>query len=353
MPSDFNLEVTEGEPDNQLAIFPFDPCTVSIGADLVITGYIDRYQGEIGAARHSITITGRSKCEDLVDCAAVYPSAQITAANALQLAQDLAKAYGITASGETGEGTIPPFNLNLGETSWEIIERVSRYCKLLAYDDPAGNLVLAKLGTAKHASGFVQGQNVQSGSVTYAGDQQFSEYDAAYMSVDRLQELPGGNLIGKTFDTSVPRYRLRVILSEQSQNGQAVATARAEWEMKRRYGRSKAVTVVADGWRDSAGRLWQPNMLAPVDIPALKINQATWLIAEVTYLRDTKGGETAQVLLMPPEAFALEPVVLNPLGADVSRAIDEANQGSGAPGSASVAGSMDFNARRNEPAGGV
>ena len=346
MPSDFTLEVTEREPGQQLAIFPFDPCTVSIGADLVITGYVDRYQGEIGVGQHSVTITGRSKCEDLVDCAAVYPTAQVNAANALQLAQDLAKAYGITVSGETGEGSIPPFNINLGETSWEIIERVSRYVKLLAYDDPSGNLVLAALGTTKHASGFAQGQNVQTASVTFAGDQQFSEYDSAYMSVDRLQELSGGNFIAKVTDESVPRFRRRVIISEQTQNGVLVAQSRAEWEKLRRYGRSKTVTITCDSWRDSAGRLWTPNMLAPVDIPALKINQMTWLVSEVTYSRDAKSGETAQVVLMPPEAFTVEPVVLAPLSADVSRAIDEANIGSG--GSAGTG-----NVRANEQTGGI
>lgn len=332
MPSDFDLEVTERSPDGgRVAVIPGTPCTVKIGGDVVLTGYVDRYTADIGVSQHQTSLSGRSRCEDIVDCAAVYPGAQISAGSVLQLAQDLCKPYSITASGEAGP-SVPQFNLNLGETAWEIIDRVTRYGALLAYDAPDGNLVLSKLGTTVHASGFEQGVNVQSANVSYGMDQRYSEYVAAYMSVDKLSDLgTGGNLLGTVKDEGVKRFRRRVIVSEQTINGQPLALARATWERNRRYGRSQAVTVVCDTWRDSGGTLWQPNQLAPVHIPALKIVRQQWLISEVGYERDGRNGTTARVTLMPREAFEVEPVVLQPFGMDLQRAIDDANKGSGAP----------------------
>lgn len=336
MPSDFELGVTEAEPGNLFEIFPFDDCTVAIGSDLVLTGYVDRYASSISRGSHPVTITGRGKCQDLVDCAAVYPGAQIKAGSVRQLAQDLGKAYGITATGEAGP-PIPQFNLNLGETSWEIIERCTRYGKLLAYEGTDGNLILATVGKETHTSGFAQGANIQDASCTYSGDQRFSEYKAAMMTTDRLQEIPGGNLLGTVKDEGVPRFRLRVIISEQTQDGVQIALARAQWEKTRRYGRSQTITLTCDSWRDSAGRLWSPNTLALVEIPALKRALVPWLISEVVFMRDGKSGRTARVTLMPPDAFAPEPVVLNPLSADLNRAIDESRSGSGAAPAAPAA----------------
>jgi prophage tail gpP-like protein len=70
MCTDFSMAVSErflgAASDSPLA--PFMPCTVSIGSDVVLTGYIDNYLPEVEADRHSVRITGRSKTEDLIDC---------------------------------------------------------------------------------------------------------------------------------------------------------------------------------------------------------------------------------------------------------------------------------------------
>ena len=70
MCTDFNIAVSErflaGAADLPLA--PFMPCTVAIGGDVVLTGYVDNYLPEVEADRHTVRITGRSKTEDIIDC---------------------------------------------------------------------------------------------------------------------------------------------------------------------------------------------------------------------------------------------------------------------------------------------
>ena len=72
VPSDFDIALTERYPGqiSEVAIKPGDPCQVSIGGDLVITGYVDRLQPSVAPGQHALRIQGRSKCCGLVDCSA-------------------------------------------------------------------------------------------------------------------------------------------------------------------------------------------------------------------------------------------------------------------------------------------
>lgn len=318
--SDFDISLTELYPGEVggLVVRPGDPCQVMIGSDLVITGYVDRFAPRISASQHSIRVTGRGKCQDLVDCAAEWPNSQISGSSVLGIAQKLAKPYGITvsAAGDVG-APIPQFNIMLSESAWEVIEQICRYRALLAYDLPDGNLFLSQVGTTVAASGFTQGQNVQSAGVVFSMDQRYSEYDAFIQGMDSLSDLgSGGNLLGKAFDPNVPRHRKKVIIAEAGGGGSDVALQRARWEAARRAGRAEAVTVTTDTWRDSAGALWTPNTLVPVSLPALKLKNEQLIIGEVSYRRN-ESGTTAVLVLMPPAAYLPQPVLLQRFAPDV------------------------------------
>lgn len=323
-PSDFDIDMTERYPGEvaALVIQPGDACQVWLGDDLVISGYVDRFVPSIEVNRHSIRVSGRGKCQDLVDCAAEWPGGQILNSSVLQIAQKLASYYGITvvASGDDGRSgkTVPQFNLMLGETGYEIIERICRYWALLAYEGTDGNLILSGVGTVKAASGFEQGVNVQRASASYSVDQRYSEYVAFLQSTDVFTDLgDGGNQIGIYLDGGVIRHRRHVIISESGGGGQDVCIQRAAWEAARRFGRSGSVSLTTDGWRDSAGALYSPNTLVLLSLPILKTDGKTWLISEVTYRRD-ESGTTCNLVMMPPGAFIPQPILLQPFQPDVT-----------------------------------
>lgn len=323
VPASFDIQVTEKYPlAPDISIKPGDPCQVKIGSDLVITGYVDRYAAILSPQDHTVRIAGRSKSEDLVDCAAFVgePGAgagfQIMGGTALSIAQALAKPYNVTISSIAGPGAnIPQFNVNLGETAWEIIDRVTRFSKLIAYDMPDGSVVMAQAGSETMASGFSQGVNVEQADVTFTMDERYSDYEGHLFSTMVFGNDTGANAptVGKVVkDEGVPRFRKRYIISEQTQMGQPIAYDRAVWERNRREGRSQAVNITCDAWRDTNGGLWAPNHLAPITLPELKLADASWLIASITYLRD-EMGQHGRLILMPPSAFDPEPVVLQPL----------------------------------------
>ncbi|WP_321896044.1 phage baseplate assembly protein [Paraburkholderia heleia] len=323
--SDFELGLTEEQIEQdtvtEVVVQPGDECLIDLGADLVLTGFVDDYIPSIAPGTHTVRVAGRSKCEDLVDCSAVWPNGQISGTSALDVATKLAAHYGITVKCDVSDLiAIPQFNVFIGETPFEIIERVSRFSQLLVYDEPDGSLRLARANPrVQAAGGLVQGLNIQEASVVYSARDRFSSYTCFAQSILSFTDAGiGPNMIATVSDVGVKRVRERYIAAEAVQGFQDLARRRAIWEMNRRAGRAAMVMVKTDSWRDASGTLWTPNTLVYVDIPKLKISRQTWLIGEVTYKRNAEEGTTAELIVMDPAAYAAEPIALQPLFVDAS-----------------------------------
>jgi len=328
MPGDFTITLTELYPDNadRLNIQPGDECEVWIGTttkptNRVLTGYVDRHSPGISAGMHSVTISGRGKCQDLVDCSAEWPGQQIIASSVLEVAQKLAAPFGITAKGTPGPAVgqggsiIPVLNMMIGETPWEIIEKICRVAALLPYELADGSLRIVE-DPGAHAGpvvglGFKQGVNVQSAHATFSADQRFKRYRAFFFSWDplkgaRIEEEP----IATEVDESVKRYRPKDIVAEMTHGlGEDVAKRRTKWEMTRRFGRSRVVQLTTDSWRGSTGELHAPGTIVRIDLPALKLDAVEWMVSEVTFRKSEGGGTQCDITAMPKEAFSVQPVL--------------------------------------------
>lgn len=320
VPAAFDLVLTERYPNTpDIAINPGDPCTVKLGGDLVLTGYVDRYNASIDVRQHTVHVSGRSKSADLVDCAAFVGSPdaesyQVMGGTTLSIARQLAAGYGISVNSMAGDGdTIPQFVINLGETPYEILDRLSKSAGMVLYDMPDGSVMFARAGTEQMSSGFIQGVNVESAEVNFTMDQRYSLYLGFYSSTPILSTDSGGQQppMAKATDAGVPRFRKRIIISEMVGPDGPMLQRRVDWEAARRAGRSYAVTVTTDSWRDGSQNLWAINHLATVNVPVLKVPQTQWCIGQVTYLKD-ENGEHAIVMLMPSSAFLPEPVPFMP-----------------------------------------
>ncbi|KUR80754.1 phage baseplate assembly protein [Novosphingobium sp. FSW06-99] len=316
-PNSFDVRASIG-PAGQAPIAAGDDCVVKLGNDTVITGWVDRVAETGTAESHQIAISGRGLTEDLVDCAAEWPSAQLVGGNALTIAQRLADAYGIDvimADGADPGPTVVSWALNYGETGADIIQRVARNAGLLAFENAQGQLVLGIVGSTTAASGIVYGQNVEVWSVEQSMDQRFSDYIGCFQSLDTFGALGGSDFFAGASDPNVPRHRVtHLIMEVVAADPQDFTQQRAQWEAARRAGRSFVVKVTVDSWRDSAGNLWMPNTLVSIDVPgAASAQTGALVIAEVTFRRNEDRGTVAEILAMTPAAFLPEPIVLQPV----------------------------------------
>lgn len=315
-PNEF--EVWLSSPSGKLVAKCGDPCGILLGDDQVITGYVDQDFNSGNASSHTLQLRGRGKTCDLVDCSAEWPPGQLVQGTALDIATKLALPYGISV--ELGEGAdagpqVTPWALNYGDTAADIIQRVARNAGLLAYEDSSGKLILGVAGSSSAASGIAYGKNVQAWSVQNSMAERFSEIVCCSLSMAAWSDLPGSDFFDIEKDPNVPRHRRRDIVLEQvAEDPQAFTIKKAKWEIARRAGYGDVATATVDSWRDSAGKLWKPNTLIPVDVPGLRGDKSL-CIAEVTFRKSNEGGTTAELVCMPRYAFTPEPLSLVPIAA--------------------------------------
>lgn len=318
LPNTFQIEASESSPvaADAVGIKEGSACTVSLGGDTVITGYVDTIVPFFDKGAHGVRLVGRGKCQDLVDCSAEWPGSQVSGASAFEIAQKLAKPYGIGVKllGPPGP-VVPQFNINITDSPADVLELVTRHAGLVYYEGPEGELVLAEVAAEDAASGFVEGANVQAASVVKSIGQRFSDYKCSLLNMDTsgLFQYSDGLFYFATKDPFVGRHRQLVIVAEGVAGGLELAKTRALWEAQRRAGRGRAVNLTVDSWRDRSGALWRPNTLAPISLPTLKLTGAVYCIAAVKFRYGLDQGRTADVTLMPRESFAVQPIVLQPL----------------------------------------
>jgi len=320
-PPTFNIGFTDLYPGQADAIIVHagDPCTVHLDSDLVLTGYVDTVEPGYEGSNHEIRITGRGKCQDLVDCSAERPTGQFSGLNLLQIAQELAKPYGITVKCFGTPPVVPQFNLMIGESAWSIIERICRWAAFLCYEDVDGSLILANGMNTQAASGCTEGVNVQAAHATYTMNDRFSEYDVFLQALDVWTDAgQGGNQVAASKDPNVPRHRAKYLIAEGGAGGLGLAQPRANWEASRRYGRSRQVACTVDSWRDSSGTLWTPNTLVPLTLPSAKVpTGSNWTLGTISHSKD-QNGTRAELSLMPFQAFTPEPLLLQPVDPDLT-----------------------------------
>ncbi|MBD2781641.1 phage baseplate assembly protein [Xenorhabdus szentirmaii] len=317
LPSDFELMLMDYYPgsDEKQLVEAGQPCQVLLGNDPVITGYIDIWNASINKGSHQIRVTGRSKCQDLVDCSAKWPQNVISRATPLQIAQKLAQWYGIDVTTDVPDmPVVPQFTLNWGESSQEVIDRITRYAALLYYDMPDGNLFLTRVSDNVAASGVAQGKNIELVEYQSAMNDRFSEYSGLSMNVSGLNELSQGQgykvveiATANDPEAEKMRYRNYVTIIESTLHTHSRQQEAIDWEMNRRYGRSKVLKVLIDSWRDVSGTLWTPNTLIPIQLPVFGLGSEQWLLSEVSYVRNKDDGTRAELTLMPPAAFTTQP----------------------------------------------
>jgi len=288
-------------------------CEVLIGRDPVIKGYIDKSLPSFSAQDHGISITGRDRSADLVDCSALHKPGHWLNQNVLQLAAILAAPFGVvvTAEGDIG-APFTSFKLEQGETAFEAMDRALKQRELLACPDGSGGLVLLKVGARKNATALVQGENILAASADFDMTDRFSDYlvQGQQPGNDDVYGLAACAVHAKSKDPAVTRCRPLIIRAESNVDP-ASAKQRAAWESAVRAARSATVSVTVQGFRQghvgaTDGPLWQINAITNVDIPFLRLSQQL-VTSKVTFRRDANAGSTTLLELKDPASFRPEP----------------------------------------------
>jgi prophage tail gpP-like protein len=304
----FSLKVTDSWSIKKKGwiIVPGDYCELFIGSELMISGHIDDLEYAINPSSREITVTGRDKTGDLVDCSIDSKHSDFKNITLNALLQRLCSPFGIKVINETSiNPQIESFGYNQGSSVYDAIDELSKKYGFVACSTPDGNLSIPRIGEIFALDYIEEGVNLFDGSVKFDHKDRFSRY------VLKGQVVPSDNFFGEaanaaagvTTDPEVKRYRPKVINSSGSSTGSNLLK-RSEWEMNLRSSKSTAGSVSLKGWRQRSGSLWKENTMINYKSNYLGL-ETQLLIGDITYSLDDKGRRVT-FDLMRKEVFLSE-----------------------------------------------
>ncbi len=278
-------------------LIPGDEIEVNLDGKKILTGYIDSLSPSISAGSRTISISGRSKAGDLVDCSATGP-AEFKNQKLEQIIAALIKPFGITVIAKVSTGAaITKATIKTGESVFEFINNQIKTKGLFLVSNADGNLEIYSKGQQRAITAITQGQNLKSASGSFKSKDLFSEY------IVKGQK-KGKNARGKATDSTVKRFRPKVIVSDKAID-QASAQKEAEWQMNMATAKAYTISCSVVGWTQSDKSLWDRNLIVPFNCPFVGIKNADLLIKSVTLKKDN-SGTTADMTLIFPDSYSNE-----------------------------------------------
>jgi len=319
----FSIDLVGGENSNTNLIKKGDPCKIYIKDDIeieiqVMNGYIDEVRRSRTSSNTSLSISGRDKTLDLVDCSAIFkPSNTWLKKKLPDIAKDLCRPFGIKLIDESKPSE--PFKkitIQSGESPFALIERICRQVGVLPITNTYGQLLLtyAREINDLPVIDLIDGVNILDIEEIDSLKNQFSEYTVKGQNSGSglmWQKSDTTSFKGIARDLNVKRYRPLVIMAESKSNKKLVQE-RASWEAQVRAGRSRVHNITVRNWFQRPGtdtktaRLWSPNTLVNLKSNPWGLNEKR-LITSVSYSLDTTGGRVTQLTLKHPNTYKISP----------------------------------------------
>lgn len=281
--------------------------------DTILSGFIDDLNATGRTDRRSVTIAGRDKTADLVDCSEITEPGEWTGLTLRELAIEILRPFDIDLRTElTAQGEpFPTFKIQTGEKAWNALERACRMRATLAFAEGDGALVLAKPASRFSNVALVEGENITEWTVNLSRRQRFQTY--IVRGQGRGSNAGWGEAVaqveGRATDPQVTRYRPLIVLSEGTATFDS-ARDRAQWEAAFRAARAHTIDIELPNWRQGGPEtdLWAINTELPVVIPSEQID-AQFLTREVAFTRTAKEGNKCTINLTRPDAYTPKPEV--------------------------------------------
>lgn len=290
-----------------------DECVVAVAGEVVLTGYVDRRQVSVGAGEHSVSLSGRDRAGELVDCSVLLKTWEFVRTPVIEVARRVAAPHDVPVA--LGAGTASPpvpdkVSVDPGDTAFEVIERACRTAGLLAVSDGRGGLTLMRPGATRTNTAIIEGENLLSGSVERDTSGRYRRVVVRGQSggTDALSGVPAAAVQASASDLNVAREARVLLVRPEGAVTTAAAKRRAEWETAVRAARALSATVSVQGWTQGNGPLWPVNALVRVKSPTLDGLDEELLIVQATYTLDESGTRT-ELQLRLPGAYTPEPVI--------------------------------------------
>ena len=273
---------------------------ISANGDLLLAGYVDAIAPALKASE--VTITGRSRSCDLVDCAALDETGWFEGRTPEEIGQAL-DAFGVGISSAAPLRAVD-YQLTPGETVHAAVEKLCRDQGVTPCGQADGSMRLLGPPAEKHAGGLFEGGNLLDLRARHDFSRRYSE------TIARGQRPIGHGAANLELqmtarDSALARYRPTLLIVDDDTDAGRLKT-RAEQRRDRAAGQALKALASVQGFRDHAGRLFEPGWLIWTESAFCRIAQ-NMMIERVTYLQDDRSGSIANIDLVDPRAYGGKP----------------------------------------------
>lgn len=273
----------------------------------IFRGYVDSRTRTYSGSSTSLTVSGRSKTADLVDCSAIYKTNTFTNIDFTDMAQKLCEPFGVkVVSYLDSNEKISKYTIKNGATVFSVLEENARKVGATLTTSLSGELVLSYSDSAPISDvDIAEGLNLKQLTEKWDTKKRFSEYifkGQGIVSGGKPWEPNlsiGIKAIAK--DNEVPRYR-PLIKASNGKTTNSQLKKNAHWESQVRKGKSLEYQVSLQGWfQGDSGQPWEINTLTNLISQRFDINKSL-LITDVEFTKSDSGTETA-ITLRDPKTY--------------------------------------------------
>lgn len=320
----------------RVTVRPDDRVELWFGERKVLDGYLDALDQDAEKEDHGVTVVGRDKTADLVDCS-VYPwrfinTSPVTGQPNAQksdrkpnewhnqsvgsLARELAKPYGVKVVVE--HDPLPIFeriSVDEGDGVFEALAKMARMRGVLLYGTGDGALLVTKPNPLRVAGvRLVEGVNVKAAKMHWSTDERFAKYvvrgqksgsDAEFGAA--VAQVEG---VADDAETAARRpLRVKRLVAEKQVTRQ-VATQRAQYEASIRAAKSQRVEVTTAGWEyvgaDGKRRVFDLNQTFAVDLKTFRVT-GDLFVEGLRFSASRDSGRETRLTLTRTDAYQVQP----------------------------------------------
>lgn len=299
------LTVTEkvganGAVGQSLQIKPGDAATVKLAGQLFASGHIHERQVAYDANNHSVRVTFASQIQKAVRESIPIKDGEFKGYSFQAIANKVLSPVGVVLKVLNPPiGWDKPFkhiNIELDDTPFTLLSRLSKYRGIWLHDDKSGNLVARGNTEKKPTAEFVEGRNILAASCL------------AHNEPDTTQEVVGQQ---RGSDNSTPAQNRGAYYGRAEAKGANFTTykrIRADIpadsdDLKQAAGycqllslsQQVIVRIVYQGWLLSSGKLPEVFDYISIDSDMLLLKTSEMQIAEVTFTQDQAGTRTTLI----------------------------------------------------------
>ena len=233
--------------------------------DLIVTGAVDEYNAEYDGDSHTITLSGRSKGRDAIDCHPVKHQTGLVRNKTLLAAAQEFDEFGTNWSTDQQLQPIDTIQRRPEEPLFDTIERYAR----------RGGFMLPAQPDGRHHDHPRRDQSAcrraRPGPVARQEDERQNHDDAEALAGGGSRAAPvrrtGSSNLRQEYQDSGDdgdAHRPALIIAEGDHTDQDLQT-RAKWERLRMAAYGIRIGATTSCWRDDGGMIWTPGYLMAIE----------------------------------------------------------------------------------------